>query len=205
MIKRTVRIVNQPKKRADIERREDACILNANRRIGMILAAVLYDKFDFKIKKISNAYHCIEKLKWEWQEGRTTSAMLITYCRKKDIDIVQVVRNIPMSQKLHLATVTPDGKKKAPVPSIDTGKMVDSAIIATLGIVIPVMKERYRFSNANIKKLIKWIVYYIDSYATNYVNDEIVLGQFILDEHINLITGEPATEEEIYKATYGAA
>ena len=118
--------------------------------MGYIYINILYDKFDFTFKQVTNFYNkVIERRKlWQGDSGELTSEDLMNYCSKRNIDVCGWVKSIPMSQKLFLA----DLKKNKAVLGADVN--IESALASTLYLVIPVLRDNYRFSYDKINKFL---------------------------------------------------
>ena len=88
-----------------------------------------------------------------------------------------------MSQKLFLA----DLKKNKAVLGADVN--IESALASTLYLVIPVLRDNYRFSYDKISQFMGWSKEFIDSYVKGYLNDGIIKQIFIEDEHWDIDKG----------------
>lgn len=167
---------------------------NIANHMGYIFTNILYDKFDFTFKQVTNFYKKTVERRMAWQDDdneEVTSESLFTYCQKKKIDVIGFVKSIPMSQKLYMADI----QKGRAVVGADLH--IESAFASTLYLTIPTLKESYRFSNAKIEEFMKWVAYYIDSYyrkqpgcKEHYLSDEIIRNVFIEDEHWDIVTGK---------------
>ena len=158
---------------------------NIANHMGYIYINILYDKFDFTFKQVTNFYNkVIERRKmWQSDSGELTSEDLMNYCSKRNIDVCGWVKSIPMSQKLFLA----DLKKNKAVLGADVN--IESALASTLYLVIPVLRDNYRFSYDKISKFMGWSKEFIDSYVKGYLNDGIIKQIFIEDEHWDIDKG----------------
>ena len=167
---------------------------NIANHMGYIFTNILYDKFDFTFKQVTNFYKKTVERRMAWQDDdneEVTSESLLAYCQKKKIDVIGFVKSIPMSQKLYMADI----QKGRAVVGAD--RNIESAFASTLYLTIPTLKESYRFSNAKIEEFMKWVAYYIDSYyrkqpgcKEHYLSDEIIRNVFIEDEHWDIVTGK---------------
>lgn len=167
---------------------------NIANHMGYIFTAILYDKFDFTFKQVTNFYKKTVERRFAWQDDdndEVTNESLLAYSIKKKIDAVGFVKSIPMSQKLYMADI----KKGRAVIGAD--KNIESALLSTLLLSIPTLKETYKFSNAKIEEFMKWVAYYIDSYCRkqpgckeHYLCDEMIRQQFIEDEGWDIVTGK---------------
>ena len=158
---------------------------NIANHMAHIYVNILYDKFDFTFKQVTNFYNkVIERRKlWQSDSGELTSEDLMNYCSKRNIDVCGWVKSIPMSQKLFLA----DLKKNKAVLGADVN--IESALASTLYLVIPVLRDNYRFSYDKINKFMGWSKEFIDSYVKGYLNDGIIKQIFIEDEHWDIDKG----------------
>ena len=73
---------------------------------------------------------------------------------------------------------------------------IESALVATMLLTIPVLKQSYKFKNSDIHEFLKWCEYFIDSYwrkqpgcKDHYLNDEMIRQLFIEEEHWDLLKG----------------
>ncbi len=174
---------------------------NIANHMAFIFVNILYDKFDMSFKQITNYSNKTRTLRMLWQDDRNkdvTSASLLTYCVKKNIDVVGFVKSIPMSQKLYMADIA---KGRA---IVGAEKNIESAFLATILLTIPTLKETYRFSNAKIEEFLKWIAYFIDSYCRkqpgckeHYLNDEMIRQIFIEEEHWDIVEGCSVKDGEL--------
>ena len=155
---------------------------------------MLYDKFDFGFKKVSNFYGKLESLDSAWRDDnneKVTTERLLNYSYQKGFDIVAFIRSIPFSQKLTLADVK--GNK---VP-LGANKDVDYGFLTMMILAIPVLRESYRFNQNNIKEFMYWIAYFVESYTkkqpkTNipYLCDDDIWQMFIDEAHWDIRKGE---------------
>lgn len=167
---------------------------NIANHMAYIFAAILYDKFDLTFKQVTNFYKKTVDRRMAWQDdgnNEVTNESLLAYSIKKKIDAVGFVKSIPMSQKLYMADIQ---KGRA---VIGADKNIESALLSTILLSIPTLKETYKFSNEKIDEFMKWVAYYIDSYCRkqpgckeHYLCDEIIRQQFIEDEHWDIVTGK---------------
>ena len=63
-------------------------------------------------------------------------------------------------------------------------------------LVIPVLKETYKFSNQKIEEFMQWVAYFIDSYCRkqpgckdHYLNDAMIRQIFIEEEGWDIVEG----------------
>lgn len=154
--------------------------------MGYIYINILYDKFDFTFKQVTNFYNkVIERRKlWQSDSGELTSEDLMNYCSRRNIDVCGWVKSIPMSQKLFLA----DLKRNKAVLGADYN--IESALASTMYLVIPVLRDNYRFSYDKINEFMSWSKEFIGSYAKGYLNDRIIKEIFIEDENWDIERGE---------------
>ena len=167
---------------------------NVYNHLKYIVTYVLYDKFDFGFKKVSNFYGKLESLDSAWRDDnneKVTTERLYNYTYQKGYDVVAFIRSIPFSQKLTLADVK--GNK---VP-LGANKDVDYGFLTMLILAIPVLKESYRFNQNNIKEFMYWIAYFVESYTkkqpkTNitYLCDDDIWQMFIDEAHWDIRKGE---------------
>lgn len=167
---------------------------NIANHMGYIFAAILYDKFDLSFKQVTNYYKKTVERRVAWQDednGEITIESMLEYCRKKKIDVVGFVKSIPMTQKLYMADI----RKNRAVVGADVN--IERALVSTLLLTIPTLKETYRFSNAKISEFMHWVAYYIDSYwrkqpgcKEHYCSDVIIRQMFIEDEHWDIVEGK---------------
>lgn len=167
---------------------------NIASHMAYIFMNILYDKFDLTFKQLVNFHGKTKALRIAWQDDSNkdvTSESLLKYCVQKKIDAVGLVKRIPMSQKLFLADLH---KNRAVVGA---ERNIDSALLVTLLLTVPTLKETYRFSNKKIEEFFDWVEYFIDSYyrkqpgcKDRYLNDEMIRQIFIEDEHWDIVTGE---------------
>lgn len=161
---------------------------NIANHMGYIYINILYDKFDFTFKQVTDFYNkVIERRKlWQSDSGELTSNDLIEYCWERNIDVCGWVKSIPMSQKLFLA----DLKKNKAVLGADFN--IESALASTMYLVIPVLHDNYRFSHAKIDEFMEWSKRFIYEYFIGNLNDEIIKQIFIEDENWDIEKGEKA-------------
>ena len=117
---------------------------NIANHMSYIFSCILYDKFDMTFKQVSNFYEKVVERRIAWQDddnNEITNESMLIYCIKKKIDAVAFVKSIPMSQKLYMADI----KKGRAVLGADVN--IESALLSTLLLSIPVLKETYKFSN----------------------------------------------------------
>ena len=159
---------------------------NIANHMGYIYINILYDKFDFTFKQVTNFYNkVIERRKlWQSDSSELTSEDLINYCSKRSIDVCGWVKSIPMSQKLFLA----DLKKNKAVLGADVN--IESALASTMYLVVPVLHDNYRFSRAKIDEFMEWSKKFIYEYFVGNLNDEIIKQIFIEDENWDIEKGE---------------
>lgn len=167
---------------------------NIANHMGYIFTAILYDKFDFTFKQVTNFYKKTVERRFAWQDDdneEVTNESLLAYSIKKKIDAVGFVKSIPMSQKLYMADI----QKGRAVIGADVN--IESAFLSTLLLSIPTLKDTYKFSNAKIEEFMRWVAYYIDSYCRkqpgckeHYLCDEIIRQTFIEDEGWDIVTGK---------------
>ena len=167
---------------------------NIANHMGYIFTAILYDKFDFTFKQVTNFYKKTVDRRMAWQDDdndEVTNESLLAYSIKKKIDAVGFVKSIPMSQKLYMADI---GKNRAVLGATVN---IDHAFLSTLLLSIPTLKETYKFSNSKLDEFMKLVAYYIDSYCRkqpgckdHYLCDEIIRQQFIEDEGWDIVTGK---------------
>lgn len=167
---------------------------NVSSHMGYIFSIILYDKFDFTFKQVTNFYKKTVERRLAWQDDdnkEVTNESLLAYSIKKKIDVVGFVKGIPMSQKLYMADI----QKGRAVIGADVN--IGSAFLSTLLLSIPTLKETYKFSNAKIEEFMRWVAYFIDSYCRkqpgckeHYLNDEMIRQIFIEEEHWDIVTGK---------------
>lgn len=161
---------------------------NIANHMGYIYINILYDKFDFTFKQVTNFYNkVIERRKlWQSDSGELTSEDLMNYCLKRNIDVCGWVKSIPMSQKLFLA----DLRRNKAVLGADFN--IESALASTMYLVIPVLHDNYRFSHAKIDEFMEWSKRFIYEYFIGNLDDEIIKQIFIEDENWDIEKGEKA-------------
>jgi hypothetical protein len=159
-----------------------------------IFAIILYDKFDLSFKQITNFYNKTVARRFAWQDDdndKVTSEDMLAYCFKKKIDVIGFVKSVPMSQKLYMADIQ---KGRA---VIGAERNIDHAFLSTFLLVMPVLKESYKFSNAKIEEFMQWVAYFIDSYCRkqpgckdHYLNDDMIRQIFIDEENWDIVEGK---------------
>lgn len=166
---------------------------NVANHMAFIFTIILHDKFDFKLKRLENFHGSIVALRKKWQDDddpEVTNESLMNYAIKKKVGIPGFVKSIPFTQKLFLG----DGKGR-----IEPGAQqnIDWALCVTLYLTLPVLKEKYKFSNAKIEEFMKWVKYYIDSYYRKqpginkrYCDDEYIRKAIIEDTGWDLKIGK---------------
>ncbi len=187
-------VVKKPRRtKADIEwtRNINAAVYEADRHIGFIFSMVLYDKFDFGLKKLANVQDKIYSFKLQYQEGKVSLNEMREYAHIKDIHCYEEVKKIPMRQKFLLCGLN---KKKA---AMGIDRYADSALLACFLLLSIPLKTDYKFSKKNMEKLFYWIRYYIDSYARGYVDDDGIVEAFKISAGTDILTGRKLTAEEI--------
>ena len=159
---------------------------NIANHMGYIYINILYDKFDFTFKQVTNFYNKVSERRKLWQSDSSelTSEDLMNYCSKRNIDVCGWVKSIPMSQKLFLA----DLKKNKAVLGADVN--IESALASTMYLVVPVLHDNYRFSHAKIDEFMEWSKKFIYEYFVGNLNDEIIKQIFIEDENWDIEKGE---------------
>lgn len=170
---------------------------NIANHMAYIYALVLYDKMGLSFKKITNYYNKVVDLRTKLQDDSNedvTSESLMKYCEKKKIDGYGLVKRIPMSQKLFLTDMKGKG-------AIGMDKNIDSALLSTIFLSAPVLKESFRFTVKQMNEFLDWIEYGIRMYNTKlpkesgYVWDDDYIHQiFIEDEHWDIRKGEKVSE-----------
>lgn len=166
---------------------------NIANHMAYIFMEILYDKFGLSFRQLKNFYDRVIERRKKWQndddQELTTTAML-EYCQKRNIKVVEWVKNIPMSHKLYMADL---GKNRA---VLGADRNIESALVATMLLTIPVLKQSYKFKNSDIHEFMRWCEYFIDSYwrkqpgcKDHYLNDEMIRQLFIEEEHWDLLKG----------------
>lgn len=173
---------------------------NIAHHMTYIYAIVLYDKMGMTFKKLDNCYTRLYGLKVQWQDDsntEVTSKSLLKYAAKKKIDVTGFVKSIPTSEKLYLA----DMKNRGTVDCVDA---VNYGLLATLLLIIPVLKEHYRYSNAKIEEFFQYVSYAIKMYSTklpkekgNVFDDEYIRKCFIEDEGFDMKLGDYVNKDEV--------
>ena len=167
---------------------------NLENHMGYIFTIILYDKFDFSFKQVTNFYKKTVDMRMAWQDDdndEVTNESLLAYSIKKKIDAVGFVKSIPMSQKLYMADIQ---KGRAVIGAyVD----IEGSFLSILLLSIPTLKETYKFSNAKIEEFMRWVAYFIDSYCRkqpgckdHYLNDDMIRQIFIEEEHWDIVTGK---------------
>lgn len=185
-----------PAQRAAYQHEMDKARLGNNiaNHMAYIYMMVLYDKMDFSMKQIFNFSDRTMKVRQEWQNDdnkNITSESLLKYSIKKKIDAVGFVKSVPLSQRMFLSDI------KSGKVAVGAEKNINHAFLSTILLVLPVMKENYRMSNAKIEEFLKWVAYYCDSYwrrqpgrKEHYCDDETIRQAFIEDEGYDLKLGK---------------
>ena len=155
---------------------------NIANHMAYIYNYILYDKMGFSFKKLTNFYKRVVSLRQRWQDNNDdeiTSEALLKYAMSKKIDAVGFVNKIPMSHKLYLADI------KGSCP-LGAHKNIDYGMLSTVLLIIPVLKDTYRFSNDKINQVFDWILYCIDSYyrkqpgcKQHYLSDDDIWQLFV--------------------------
>ena len=176
---------------------------NIANHMAYIFAAILYDKFDFTFKQVTNYYKKTVDMRMKWQDddnGEVTNESLLAYSIKKKIDAVGFVKSIPMSQKLYMADI----KRGRAVIGAD--KNIESAFLSTLLLSFPTLKETYKFSNAKIEEFFQYVAYAIKMYSAklpkdkgNVFDDEYIRKCFIEDEGFDMKIGDYVNKDEVRK------
>ena len=185
-----VRRPTVPKKESEWVRNINAAVYEADRHMGFIFSIVLYDKFDFGLRKLANVQDKIFSFKKQYQEGKITLHEMRQFAHKKGIHCYEEVKKVPMRQKFLLCGLN---KKKA---ALGIDKYADSALLCCFMLLAIPLKTDYRFSKADIEKLFYWIRYYIDSYARGYVDDDGIVEAFKISAGVDILTGRKLTPEE---------
>lgn len=165
-------------------------VAEVDEHLSLIFTMVMYDKFDWRLRKLANCQDKIISLKTQIQQGLISNDDLERFAEIKKIDYKDKVKKIPMSQKMFLA----GAHKNRNAVSLD--KFINGTFEAVFLLILGVLKTDYRMSNADIGKVFDWIAYYIDSYFRKYTSDEGIVEAFKISEGINIITGEKISEEE---------
>lgn len=186
----TMRPVKYSKAELEYRKAVNRSIYEVDKHLSCIFTMVMYDKFDWGLRKLSNCQAKIIKLKKDNQQGLITAEELEQFAKVKKIDINKKIKEIPMSQKLYIAGLS----RVRAVKGIDA--FVDSTLQAVYLLIVAVMKTEYKMSNENIYKLFDWMAYYIDSYFRKYTSDEGIVEAFKISEGIDIISGEKISEEE---------
>lgn len=162
--------------------------------MSYIFPMILKDKFNFGFKKITNFYNAVVALRYRLQnrdDYEITFESLQIYAHSKKIDVASWVKSIPFSQRLYMADI-----KNGRMP-VGAEKNINLAFFETALLVIPVLKENYRFNNAKIEEFLEWVKYYVDSYARkqpgikeHYLCDDDIWQLFIDEEHWDIRKGE---------------
>lgn len=167
---------------------------NLANHMAYIYTAILYDKYGMSLRKLQNFYGRVEGLRFKALDPseELTFKHLIEYCDVKKINARQYVNSIPFSQKIFLADVS---NKQRAVIGMD--KNINIAFYTTIILVMPVLKETYKFSNKKIYEFLEYVKDYVDSYwrkqpGTNqrYLSDEILNQMFIDEVGYDLEKGE---------------
>ena len=167
---------------------------NIARHMRFIYSIILFDKFDLSMKKLQNFSDALLELKKRWMDDShndITSESLVIYCQKKKINVAGFVKSIPFSQKMFLSDIK--GQRAA----VGCEKNINSSFMATLYLSVPILKGKYKFSNAKIEEFFRWVEFYVDSYyrkqpgtKERYCSDEGIRQAFIEDAKIDILTGE---------------
>ena len=86
---------------------------NIANHMAYIFMEILYDKFGLSFRQLKNFYDRVIERRKKWQnddDQELTSTTMLEYCQKRDIKVVEWVKNIPMSHKLYMADL---GKNRA--------------------------------------------------------------------------------------------
>lgn len=160
-------------------RKVDKTILKVQDRLTMILITVLMDKYGYAEKRMKRVMDAILALKCAWKKGDPTSAELLVFAEKKGIDVGRWMKSIPMSEKFALA-----GYGRKVKPRYGSDRAIESTLSASMLLTVAVLKVELKMSTKDIKELLNWISYYINSYATGYVTDKIIWEQIGENEKI---------------------
>ncbi len=133
---------------------------NIANHMAYIYCIILYDKFDMSFKQICNFYSKVIKKRELWQSDEISGDELVAYCKKQN---------------------------KATVGSYT---YIEGALASTMYLVVPVLKDNYRFSNAKIDEFMDWTSKYIKGYALKNCNDELIRQIFIDEAHYDILLGE---------------
>lgn len=146
-------------------------------RIANMTICILYDKFDFRERRIEKALLLTESLKKKYRNKELTAQHLISYALTKGVDVVEITKKIPTSYKAKLGE---GGKFNG-----NGVAGVEAVILMELGLTVAVLKETpFRFTKKQMNEFVSWLLYYIDSYYKNYVNDRILKAQIYEDEKV---------------------
>jgi hypothetical protein len=168
--------------------KEDLAILKITKSIGYMSYLTLYDQFNFQERRIRRYYAEMIALKEAWRDDQVPTAEMIQKCENWGIHTVAWLKRIPTSTKLRLV-----GKNA--VPGIMN--YIESAFLVNVIMSIIVLKEKFRFTKAQLNDYLNKIGYYVDSYTrkqpgTNkyYLNDNMIIQIFRDELKIDLVTGE---------------
>lgn len=157
---------------------------NLANHMAYIYCMILFDKFDISFKRICNFYGKVIEKRKLWQSDEISSDELVEYCKKKNIDVVGWVKSIPQSHKLTMADIK--GKNGV----LGAYVYIEGALASTMYLVIPVLKENYRFSNDKINAFMDYTAKYIKGYYLGNCNDEMIRQTFIEEAHYDILLGE---------------
>lgn len=152
--------------------------------MAYIYCIILYDKFDMSFKQICNFYSKVIEKRKLWQNDEISGDELVAYCKKKNINVVDWVKSIPQSHKIFLS----DLKQSKAIFGSYT--YIEGALASTMYLVIPVLHDNYRFSNAKINEFMGWTSKYIKGYALKNCDDELIRQIFIDEAHYDILRGE---------------
>lgn len=160
-----------------------------------IYTIVMYDKMGVSWRKIDNIFTKVYGLKLRWRDDNdkdVTNESLFRYAAKKKIDALGFVKSIPANEKIFLADV-----KRGNVAKCGGFDSIESGFLSTLLLMIPVLKEHARWSNAKIEEFFQWVAYGVKMYSTKlprergYVySDEYIRWCIIEDEKYDIKKGE---------------
>jgi hypothetical protein len=127
-------------------------------------------------------------LKEAWRDDQAPTSEMIKKCEDWNIHVYAWMKKIPTSTKLRLV-----GKNA--VPGIMN--YIESAFLINIVMSVIVLKEKFRFTKAQLNEYLNKIGYYVDSYTrkqpgTNkyYLNDNMIIEIFKEELKIDLVTGE---------------
>lgn len=95
--------VKYSKAELEYRRAVNRSIYEVDKHLSCIFTMVMYDKFDWRLRRLSNCQKKIIDLKKDNQQGLISAEELEQFAKVKNIDINKKIQEIPMSQKLYIA------------------------------------------------------------------------------------------------------